>query len=115
MTVITPGIDFLLRGAFAVIAPSVLFAISLNYIFHLNDIPVPTVVIVLLGALASPVYVAFKICASDWKARRQADRLGARLPPRAKGRSPGNLDVLRIVMQDFGNGYIGAHFVAPPL
>ncbi|KAF9491473.1 cytochrome P450 [Pleurotus eryngii] len=107
MTVITPGIDFLLRGAFVVIAPSVLFAIFLNYIFHLIDIQVSTVVIVLLGALALPVYAAFKICASDWKDRRQADRLGARLPPRVKGRSLGNLDVLRILIKDLGTGYIG--------
>lgn len=114
MTVITPGIDFLLRGAFSFIAPSVLFAVSLNHIFHLNDIPVPTVVVVLIGALASPAYAAFKICASDWKARREANRLGARLIPRVKGGFPGNLDVLRNLMQDFETGYIGAYSVARP-
>ncbi|KAG9217637.1 hypothetical protein CCMSSC00406_0003674 [Pleurotus cornucopiae] len=107
MTVITPGIDFLLRGAFSYLAPSVLFAVSLNHIFHLNDIQVPTVVVVLIGALASPTYTAIRICASDWKARREANKLGARLIPRVKGRFPGNLDVLRHLMQDFETGYIG--------
>ncbi|KAF4568490.1 hypothetical protein EYR36_010502 [Pleurotus pulmonarius] len=107
MTVITPGVDFLLRGALSYLIPSVLVAVSLDYLLQLNDISVPTAVVVLIGALASPTYATFRICISDWKARREAKRLGARLIPRVRGSFPGNLDVLRNMMEEFENGYLG--------
>ncbi|KAG9217631.1 hypothetical protein CCMSSC00406_0003680 [Pleurotus cornucopiae] len=107
MTVITPGIDFLLRGGFSYIFPSVVFAIALSHISHSNNIPIPTVALVLIGLFATPAYAFVRVYTSEWKARCEARRLGARLIPRVKGASVGNLDVLRKLMRNSENGYPG--------
>ncbi|KDQ23685.1 hypothetical protein PLEOSDRAFT_1047931 [Pleurotus ostreatus PC15] len=107
MTVITPGIDFLLRGGFSYIFPSVVFAIVLNHVSYSNGIPIPTVALVLIGLFATPAYAFVRVYTSEWKARREARRLGARLIPRVKGASVGNLDVLRKLMRNSENGYPG--------
>lgn len=108
MTVITPGIDFLLRGGFSYIFPSVVFSVALNRASLSNNISIPTVALVLIGLLATPAYALVRVYTSEWKARREATRLGARLIPRVKGASWGNLDVLRKLMRNSENGYPGA-------
>ncbi|KAL4257049.1 cytochrome P450 family protein [Pleurotus pulmonarius] len=107
MTLITPGIDFLLRGGFSYILPSAFFAIALNYVSQSNNIPIPTFVHVLIGVFATPAYGLARVYTSEWKARREARRLGARLIPRVKGASVGNLDVLRKLMRNSEDGYPG--------
>ncbi|KIY63685.1 cytochrome P450 monooxygenase pc-2 [Cylindrobasidium torrendii FP15055 ss-10] len=56
--------------------------------------------------ISIPVSIAFNVWYGEWRWKREAERMGARLPPRVRGRRLGNLDILRGVMDSFKSGYL---------
>ncbi|KAG9217633.1 hypothetical protein CCMSSC00406_0003678 [Pleurotus cornucopiae] len=96
----TPGVDYALRGATKYLAPSVLLAVLTQRFAGFK-------VGLLAGLLAIPCYVSARILWSDFRMKREAAKLGARLIPRLRGRWFANLDILKEMNWHFSNGYLG--------
>lgn len=70
-------------------------------------IPLPRYITWSLFGAAVPFLVVARVCAGEFKKRRRASALGAKLAPVWRGRLPGNYDVLTHLMDMIENGYIG--------
>lgn len=100
---ITPGVDFL---AHHLIPPSVISA-ALAFISSFLDLPFPRWTFVLIALLTVPAQVIFGTIWKEWADRREAEAMGARLAPRVQGKSLGNFDVLKELMDYWKTGYPG--------
>lgn len=103
MARITPGLQLLARAARAIILPLV-FAIVLKREFGKA---VPTWAFVLGLVALAPVFFTAQVLWDEFRQRREAARMGARLVPRVKGARFGNLDVLQRMLWNFAHGYPG--------
>ena len=103
MVFITPGIDFLGRGAIFLCTPTSI-VVGLNKCVGLNLPPC----ILIMGTLFSfPTYATICIVVTQIFKPREAARLGACIVP-MQGKWIGNIDVLRSMNEKFEFGYPGA-------
>lgn len=109
MPLVSPGLAFLGRGFvyFSVYLGSSFYATSRIASDIGYDLPEWTIVtgVILAAPILSRVYVVFR----DFKRSRRAASLGARTVPKAVGKWPGNLDILRDSLRNSEIGYPGTH------
>lgn len=107
MALITPGLAFLGRGCLSLILPcTTIVGVRLILKVYFN-LPVPTWSLVAGISAGVPLMLAARIGIDDFKQRRRAAALGARMVPRVRGRWLGNIDVLMTVMRNANGGYPG--------
>lgn len=107
MTILTPGVVFISRtlgflGIFSVGAVT-----SRHLLEQYASISVPTWLFLTISVTSLPGIITCRILYKDWRDRREAARLGARLAPKMKGKWIGNLDILRDMVNNFWTGYPG--------
>lgn len=107
MARITPGIYLLVKGLRTVGLPT-LFAVVLKREFG-KDIPAWAFILGLV--VLAPVLFTAQIIWTEFRQRREAAKMGARLVPRVKGQRFGNLDVLQTMLWNFNHGYPGDGYV----
>jgi hypothetical protein len=62
--------------------------------------------ILLSAVIAIPVFPTVKRLVREWNERRKAAKLGATFPVRWRGKSVGNMDILRSLVASYENGYL---------
>jgi hypothetical protein len=109
---VSPGVAYLARGLLSVIVPAASSVIIAVRLASLKGIRVSPWLIsaVILGA--APLGFAAYVLADGRSQQRKANRLGARLVPRIKGKWPGNLDkIVKMVLKN-ENEYLGTASVS---
>lgn len=107
MTVITPGIDFVVPYLVKFSISPVLFTLAGKYLSATYNIPIPTWVVVAISALSAPFLSTSKVIWKSISDRRAAAALGARPIPVPEGKWIGNLDILKYLHERFEIGYPG--------
>ncbi|KAI0772038.1 cytochrome P450 monooxygenase pc-2 [Trametes elegans] len=103
-----PGVPFVLRGIAVTVLPSVTVVLLLSHVLNtILGFALPGIVVLLAAVFSVPVGYALRIALTDWRIRMLAARTGAILPPRWDGKSLGNVDLFRHVLERFNNGYLG--------
>ena len=103
MVHVTPGLAFLAQN---LVGPGLGFTAGVLGTRYLS-LPIPAWAIALLSLLSVPGRIVGGILWTEFRDRREAERLGARLVPRAKGKRFANLDVLEELLGHWRNGYPG--------
>ncbi|KAJ7181145.1 cytochrome P450 monooxygenase pc-1 [Mycena filopes] len=101
-----PGVKLLARLTFRFVSKPLAIGLGVHYVakrFLGFDVPVWSAV--LLSAASLPLYVVYYVLAQGVRDRRAADALGARLAPAAKGKWPGNIDFMRMMIHNRVHGY----------
>ncbi|KAJ3569110.1 hypothetical protein NP233_g5265 [Leucocoprinus birnbaumii] len=107
MSVVTPGVDLLAKGAFLLSIPA-LAAYAVGQINeYLGRKPIPLWLLFSAGIISVPTLAAARVILTRLKQRREAAALGAKMIPTAQGSLPGNADILRIMQRNFLHGYPG--------
>lgn len=103
MAITTPGIDFLIRNLLLyILLPATCIQVLLAP-------PLAFLTTAFLQAFVGlPLFLTAKIQYKEWVDAKEAERRGARLVPRAKGRWLGNYDLLTSLMEQWKNGYPGS-------
>ncbi|CDO68134.1 hypothetical protein BN946_scf185003.g6 [Trametes cinnabarina] len=104
---IPPGVPFLARRLVVDLIPAAIILVAsrlFDFIFHFK---LPVVTVTAGVVLSVPTLYALHIKLYQWHVRRAAAHLGAVLPPRWKGRSIGDRDLLDHVLEHYNNGYLG--------
>jgi len=106
---ITPGVDFLIKGAFILSLPTVVvYAVGLVS-EQFGGAPIPAWTIVSTGLITVPILTAARISLTRLRHRQEAAALGAKMVPCARGKWPGNADVLKMMQHSFAYGYPGVY------
>ncbi|KAJ7181117.1 cytochrome P450 [Mycena filopes] len=96
-----PGVKFLARLPFRSVSRPLAIGLGVHYVakrFLGFDGPVWSAV--LLSAASLPPYVVYCVLAQGVRDRRAGDALGACLAPAAKGKWPGNIDLMRMMIHN---------------
>ncbi|KIK67201.1 hypothetical protein GYMLUDRAFT_37268 [Collybiopsis luxurians FD-317 M1] len=105
MMLVTPGVNFLSR----ILAILVLFLFSAaaarRFLARYANITLSNSVFLAVTILSLPVLFTGRILLRDLKHKRHAAALGARPVPKVRGKWIGNLDVLKMMMDNFYAGY----------
>jgi hypothetical protein len=107
MTIITPGIDFVVPYIAQLSIPPVLLTLAAKYFRTSYDLPIPTWIVVSASIFSVPLFSAIKIFWKSFGDRRAAASLGARLPPVWEGKWIGNVDIMTFLLERFDIGYPG--------
>jgi hypothetical protein len=103
----TPGVVFLIQVLPFFLVP-VFLVVALQRILVLLDVStLPIWDYMIMLAISVPSYVAFRVRHRMLSNIRDADAMGARLVPPARGKLIGNIDILPQMINSFKNGYIG--------
>jgi hypothetical protein len=106
-TTMTPGVMFLIQVLPFFLVP-VFLAVASQRILVLIDVStMPIWVHMITLAICVPSYVAFRVRYRMQSNLRDADAMGARLVPPARGKLIGNIDILPQMINSFKHGYIG--------
>ncbi|KAJ3806004.1 cytochrome P450 monooxygenase pc-1 [Lentinula lateritia] len=105
MTLLTPGILYITR---ALAFPS-FFAVGVvavrRFLETHASLVLPTWIFVIISILSLPTLITCRILLRDWRQRRDAAAIGARIAPRVKGKWFANLDLLKMMMNNYYKGY----------
>ncbi|KAK7024847.1 cytochrome P450 52E1 [Favolaschia claudopus] len=105
MPVLTPGAIFLLRASPLLSLP-LLVGFGLRPLsVSLNGPTIPSWLPPLLSILSLPLYIFVRVVLRDWRNRRAAQALDARLVPVKKGKSFGSVDLLTRLRYNRKHGY----------
>ncbi|KAF7303445.1 Peroxidase [Mycena indigotica] len=104
---VSPGVAYLLRSAIGVLSKPLLLVLSVHLLAHRLRQPVPGWATVLLASASLPLYAAWSVWRTNRRQRREADAMGARMAPYVPGKWPGNFDIMRQMMWNRANGYVG--------
>ena len=107
MAFLTPGLAFIAHGLISLTLPCILIAgirLFLAAQFHLV---VPIWATIALSILALPFVLIARYQIHQYRYRRRAAALGARMAPTLVGNWPGNLDILLDAMQKLVASYPG--------
>jgi len=109
MTAITPGVDFLVKGTFILSVPAVVaYAVGLVS-ERFGGTPTPAWALISTGFIIVPILAATRISLTRLNHRREAAALGAKMVPCARGKWPGNADVLKKIQDCFAYGYLSVY------
>ncbi|KAJ4490749.1 cytochrome P450 monooxygenase pc-1 [Lentinula aciculospora] len=105
MTIFTPGVVAITRtlalpGIFAVGTVAVR-----RFLEKYGGLVLPTWLFATIYVLSPPVLITCRILVRDWRQRRDAAALGARIAPRVKGKWFANLGLLKMMMNNYYRGY----------
>jgi hypothetical protein len=87
------------------LAPPLLAAILLRFTSHWPLIFLENFPRLLLYFSSIPLCFILRVQVIEWKQYREAERLGARMIPRIRGKWPGNLDILWRIMRSTETHY----------
>ncbi|KAJ4486551.1 cytochrome P450 [Lentinula edodes] len=105
MTLLTPGIIYITRAlAFPAFFTVGVVAVRRFLETHTNLV-LPTWIFVIISVLSLPALITCRILLRDWRQRRDAAAIGARIAPRVKGKWFANLDLLKMMMNNYYKGY----------
>ncbi|KAF8829968.1 hypothetical protein HHX47_DHR2000231 [Lentinula edodes] len=105
MTFLTPGIIYITRAlAFPAFFTVGVVAVRRFLETHTN-IVLPTWIFVIISVLSLPALITCRILLRDWRQKRDAAAIGARIAPRVKGKWFANLDLLKMMMNNYYKGY----------
>ncbi|KAJ3889160.1 cytochrome P450 monooxygenase pc-1 [Lentinula edodes] len=105
MTFLTPGIIYITRAlAFPAFFTVGVVAVRRFLETHTNLV-LPTWIFVIISVLSLPALITCRILLRDWRQRRDAAAIGARIAPRVKGKWFANLDLLKMMMNNYYKGY----------
>ncbi|KAJ7227885.1 cytochrome P450 monooxygenase pc-3 [Mycena haematopus] len=102
---ISPGVAFLLRSSPTLSIPFLLGVGLRPLCTRLGGPEIPAWAAVVLAITCLPLYVFLSQFLRDWRNRRAAEALGARLVPLMKGKSIGNIDILKQMQFNRKYGY----------
>ncbi|KAJ7131724.1 cytochrome P450 monooxygenase pc-1 [Mycena crocata] len=102
---LSPGVAFLLRSSPILAIPLAVLA-GVPAICEPLDLALPTWVVVLLAVASLPLYAICRVTFQDLRDKRAASAAGARLVPKVKGRSFGNIDILKMMRHNRAVGYV---------
>lgn len=105
MTIITPGIDFLVPYLVKLSIPPLLFTLVAKYLV----LPIPRWIILFAYILCIPLVSAVTIIWKNANNRRAAAAHGARQMPVFEGELIGNLDIMTSMIKHFEFGYPGTY------
>jgi hypothetical protein len=88
-----------------ILAPPLLAAILLRFVSYWLPNALDYLPSLLLYVLSIPLCFILQVQMTEWKQRREAEKLGARMVPRIRGRWPGNLDILLRIMKSTETHY----------
>jgi hypothetical protein len=111
MTIITPGIDFLVPYLVKLSIPPVLFTLTARYLGANYDLLIPRWTVIFASILSIPLVSASKIIWKSFIDRRAAAAHGARLIPVFEGKLIANLDILTFMLRHLEIGYPGAYIL----
>ena len=108
-----PGERLVLHALFVLGKYPALVAATAYILNHYAGWAIPTWVVCAVAIITVPLVISLAIAIRCWIVYRAAERQGAVLAPRWRGRWIGNLDVLRDLLNSFRTGYPGesAHAV----
>jgi len=109
MTVITPGVDFLVKGTSILSFPAVVvYAVGIVS-ERFGGTPIPAWAMVLTGLITAPILAAVRISLTRLRHRQEATALGAKMAPYVRGKWPGNADFLSTMRHHYVHGYPGVY------
>jgi len=108
MMVITPSVDFLVKGTYFLSVPAVV-AYAVGLVSERFGTPIPAWTLVLTGLIAAPILAAARISHIRLRHRQEAVALGAKMAPCVRGKWPGNADVLKTMQHRYAYGYLGMY------
>ncbi|KAJ7166773.1 cytochrome P450 monooxygenase pc-1 [Mycena filopes] len=100
-----PGVKLLARLTLRFVSRPLAIGFGVHFVakrFLGLDVPVWSAV--LLSAPSLPLYVVYCVLAQGVRDRRAAEALGARLAPAARGKWPGNIDFMRMMIHNRVHG-----------
>ncbi|KAJ6513517.1 cytochrome P450 monooxygenase pc-1 [Mycena vulgaris] len=100
-----PGVSFLAYLGLRVASIPIGLGFGFHYVSRRMSIFVPVWATVLLTVASLPLYVTYRIMRRDARQRREADAMGARLAPKARGTRVGNIDLLQMMVHNRVHGY----------
>lgn len=104
----TPGLRYIAKEALSCAAP-VIWGVALQQLLNSAlDVNIPTWIVIFGSPVALPVGAVIRVLLKEWRDRRNAAAMGAQIVPRVKGKSFGNLDVVRKSKEVWMTGYLGA-------
>ncbi|KXN91429.1 Cytochrome P450 52E1 [Leucoagaricus sp. SymC.cos] len=107
MAVVTPGIEFLAKGAFVVSLPTLAAYVLGKVHGFLGGTPIPTWILVSTGLSSVPIIAVLRIILARLEHRRAAAALGAKMVPCVTGKWPGSVDIMKTLQHSFLHGYPG--------
>jgi len=113
MVVVAPGVDYIARAFFYAGTTVTAVLLGVKYAgpqFGL-EAPSPWHTAALL-VVAFPALAGIKILSTKLLNARKASSVGARLAPEVQGKYPGNVDILRTMIQNLEIGYPGQFLIA---
>ncbi|KAF7356115.1 Cytochrome P450 52E1 [Mycena venus] len=102
---VSPGVAFLVRSSPILSFPLVLGVGLRPLSTRLGGLEIPTWAAVLVAITSLPLYAVFRVLLQNWRNRRAAAALGARLIPVVKGQSIGSVDILKELRFNREHGY----------
>lgn len=112
---VTPGVALLCRGAvyLSIYVGSVYYGASQIVIY--SGVEVPKWLIITGALVAAPTLGRLYVALRDFRLKRRASALGARVVPKVRGTKIGNLDVVERTMKNTEMGYVGTFVLHPRL
>ena len=101
-----PGVSFLANILYRLLLPLAILKI-LFFIAEVYQIVPPYYATITCYILINPVLLVTQRAWLDMRNKQNAEKLGAVLPPRWRGRMFASLDLARELQQAFEHGYIG--------
>jgi hypothetical protein len=104
----TPGLRYIAKEALSCTVP-VIWGVALQQLLNRAlDVNIPTWIIICGSPVALPVGAVIRLLLKEWRDRQNAAAMGAQIVPKVKGKSFGNLDVVKKSKEAWMSGYIGA-------
>ncbi|KAF7978575.1 hypothetical protein HWV62_45513 [Athelia sp. TMB] len=107
MAFLTPGLAFIARGLLSLVFPFALIVGTRFFLAVQFDLVVPIWATIVLSIVALPVVLTARYQLLQYRHRRRAAALGARMAPTLVGKWPGNLDILLDAMEKLLTSYPG--------
>lgn len=107
MAFLAPGVAFIARGLLSLVLPCTLIAGVRLFLAVRFELVVPIWATIVLSILGLPVVLIARYQLLQFRHRRRAAALGARMAPALEGKWPGNLDILLDAMDKLTKSYPG--------
>ncbi|KAJ7648628.1 cytochrome P450 monooxygenase pc-1 [Mycena polygramma] len=101
---VSPGVAFLIRSS-PILSIPLSVVVGLRVLTELGGPAVPAWAAIMLAIANLPLSILFSVLRRDWRNKRAAAALGARLVPVVKGKSIGSIDILKQMRYNRAYGY----------
>lgn len=105
-----PGVPFVLYNSVRIAAPPLTILSAYHLANRFFGVALSSWILALVCLFSTPGLAVLYIWNRDRTYEREAVKMGATLPPRVRGKLPGNFDVLLMFGHLFKTGYLGREF-----